>query len=276
MEKRYLAYGVIIIICIISLGIGIHDQIYGKENKPSFGSSSKTIKQTEETERLKEKFMDLFTNTLTFQTANITENATRKDRTKDYIYTSNQLKESVSGRYEININIPELNIVSEVADRINTDIDEIFVKIARNILTSDTRNYTIYNIDYVGFVNSNIVSLVIKATLKEGNTPQRVMIKTYNYNLDTGELAKISDILKLKNIEASNLQKVINEEIKQISRNVEEFNKEGYSFFERNLEDTMYKVEKTEYYFLGEGSHLYIIYPYGNTANTSEVDVIVV
>lgn len=276
MEKRYLAYGVIVIICIISLGIGIHDQIYGKENKPSFGSSSKIIKQTEETERLKEKFMDLFTNTLTFQTANITENATRKDRTKDYIYTSNQLKESVSGRYEININIPELNIVSEVADRINTDIDEIFVKIARNILTSDTRNYTIYNIDYVGFVNSNIVSLVIKATLKEGNTPQRVMIKTYNYNLDTGELAKISDILKLKNIEASNLQKVINEEIKQISRNVEEFNKEGYSFFERNLEDTMYKVERTEYYFLGEGSHLYIIYPYGNTANTSEVDVIVV
>ena len=278
MEKRYLIYGIIVIVCIVSLGIGFHDQIYGKEKTSPFSSSQKQLQQSEEAENLRENFLNIFTNSLTYETAIINSSANIKDKTKEVVYTANELKETVSGKYQMNINVPELNIASSLAQQINEDIDEQFVKTARNILKEQNIKNTIYNINYVAYVNSNIVSLVVQATLKEENTAQITMIKTYNYNLNTGELVKINDLLKMKNISVSTLQNEINKRIKEENKNAEGFNKQGYQFFTRNLEDSMYKVQNTEYFFLGSKSHLYVIYPYGNNSsnNTSDVDVVVI
>ena len=49
----------------------------------------------------------------------------------------------------------------------------------------------------------------------------------------------------------------------------------GYSVYERDTESAMYTVENTGVFFLGKNNSLYIIYPYGNTNNTSEIDIIV-
>ena len=37
----------------------------------------------------------------------------------------------------------------------------------------------------------------------------------------------------------------------------------------------MYKLNNTNVYFIGEDKALYIIYPYGNTNYTSELDLLV-
>ena len=52
----------------------------------------------------------------------------------------------------------------------------------------------------MSYINTNILSLVIKSTLKEGNNPQRVIIQTYNYNLSTNEEVTFSQMLEIKEL----------------------------------------------------------------------------
>ena len=46
-----------------------------------------------------------------------------------------------------------------------------------------TEQNIIYNVTYQAFVNKDVLSVVVKASLKEGNKPEKVSIKTYNYSI---------------------------------------------------------------------------------------------
>lgn len=50
----------------------------------------------------------------------------------------------------------------------------------------------------------------------------------------------------------------------------------GYEVYTRNVDDEMYNLENTSNFLLGEKSHLYIIYAYGNNNFTSETDLIII
>ena len=165
--------------------------------------------------------------------------------------------------------------MSDNADKINAQIEQIFVSKLSQIVSAQQIDYTIYNIDYVAYVNSNIISLAIKATLKEGNNPQRVIITTYNYNTDNGNIVTLDELLNLKQTNKSSLQNKINKEIEEKSKNSEDLSNIGYSVYKRNPDDNMYKLENTTTYFLANNGYIYIIYPYGNNNNTSEYDLIV-
>lgn len=281
MEKRLIIYAVIIIICIISIGIGIYAQFFYKDGDTDHlmigsNNSNKEEVNVQEEEAI-ENFDALFINALTYVSQDFNNSAVRKESTKDLIYTSNQISKTVQGKYSMNINVPTVNIVSPVANEINTEIENIFIKKATNILVNaetSTEN-VIYNIDYSAYVSGNILSLIIKATLKEGSNPQRIMYLGYNYNLQTNTKISLQDYMTYKNIKTGTLQNKIDKEIKEISQKTQDLNNVGFSVYTRNPEDEMYKVENITNYFYGPNNYIYIVFAYGNNNYTSETDVIV-
>lgn len=282
MEKRLILYAAIIIICIISIGIGIYAQFFYKDGDTDRfmiggNNSLQNEQEDEKLEEAKNNFDSLFINALTYTSQNFNNSAVRKDSTKDLIYTSNQISKTVQGKYSMNLNVPTFNINSPVANEINAEIEEIFVKKATSILVNaeTSTDYVIYNIDYAGYINGNILSLVIKATLKEGSNPQRIMYLGYNYNLQTGTKISLDDYIAYKKITNTTLQNRINKEIQEISEKTQDLNDVGFSVYTRDPNSDMYKLENITNYFYGPNDYIYIIFAYGNNNYTSETDVIV-
>lgn len=277
MEKRLILYAAIIIICIISIGLGVYSQFFASENKTDNNKGTIDIQQSSEKEQeIKEAFDNIFINTLVYTSDSFNNSAVRKDSTKDLVYTSNQTTKTVQGKYNMNINVPTINIVSPVASAMNKEIEDTFVKKATDIIVNaeSSTEYVIYSIDYVAYVNGNILSMVIKSTLKEGNKPQRIMYLSYNYNLENSTKITLDQYMTYKNVSSLALQMKINKEIKDVAQKYKDLNNVGYSVYSRNPDDPMYKLENTTNYFLGKDNYVYIIYAYGNKNYTSEKDII--
>lgn len=277
MEKRLIIYAVIIIICIVSIGLGIYSHFFEEEQpeKPSNSGISNMEQMTQEEQEVKNAFDTIFKNTLIYTSDSFNNSAVRKDSTKDLVYTSNQTTKVVQGKYNLNINVPMINIVSPVASSMNKEIEDTFVKKATEIIVNaeNSTEYVIYSIDYVAYANGNILSLIIKSTLKEGNKPQRVMYLTYNYNIESSTKITLDQYMTAKKVNSLSLQSKINKEIKE--RKAQELSGVGYAVYSRNIDDPMYKIENTTNYFLGENNYVYIIYAYGNMNYTNEKDIIV-
>ena len=134
---------------------------------------------------------------------------------------------------------------------------------------------TVYNVKFAAFVNNTCLSLVIKSTLKEDNKPERVMIKSYNYNIANDSLITIEDLIKLKNETNESIQDTITKEIQTSDANARILAKEYGALYTRNLESDIYKVKNTENFFLTQDGYVYIVYAYGNTDDTNEMDIVI-
>ncbi len=151
----------------------------------------------------------------------------------------------------------------------------IFVNKAAEILNSqNTTNKVIYSVSYAGFINGDILSLVIQSTLKEGNNPQRVIVQTYNYDMATGEEVKLVDLLAKRNIIQSEASKKINSTIQKAKEDAQTLVQSGYIVYNRDLNNKMYQLANITTYFLGAEGELYIIFAYGNNNFTSEMDIV--
>jgi hypothetical protein len=225
---------------------------------------------------LAENFDKLFQNKLDYQGSNVnTLGVTKKDVSKDIVYTAVSTKRVSDNRYDIDLNIPLINMLNNTSvESFNKKIQSLFVDKANDIIQNATQN-TIYNIDYMAYVNTNILSLVIRSTLKEGNNPQRVIIQTYNYNLSTNEEMTLEQILEIKGLSAKDVEKVIENQIKVANEEADRLKRLGYNVYTRDLASSIYKTDNTDNYILGPNNKLYVIYPYGNANNTDEMDVIV-
>ena len=129
-------------------------------------------------------------------------------------------------------------------------------------------------ISYVAYVNEDILSIIIKATLKEGNNAQRVIVKTYNMNLKTGKEASINDMLVLKKLDKDEVTEQIKETVTAAMKEASSIQETGYDVYTRNLKDPMYEVENLETFYLNQEGKLCIIFAYGNTKLTSEMDIV--
>ena len=279
MEKRLIIYAIITIVCVIAIGLGIYAQFFGEEGQEFAITKPPKTDQEEMSEKeqaIKENFDKIFTNTFEYTSSTYNNSAVRKDSSKDLVYTSNQINKVEQGKYNLNINVPTINIVSPVAANINNEIESTFVSKATDILVNSEANieYTIYSIDYVAYVNGNILSLVIKSTLKEGNKPQRIMYLSYNYNLETSQKISLGEYIAYKNTTVEEIQAKVNKEIKEVAQKYKDLNNVGFSMYTRNPDDKMYKLENTTNYFLGKDNYVYIIYAYGNYNYTSEKDIV--
>lgn len=274
--KQIIIYISIIVVCILSLIIAFYVQFYaridfgeliGITDKEKFGN-----KTEEEIEKVKSEFNQIFSNDIANDNGNNDNKKTEKNQ--KLVYTQYEKKETRTNNYDLEIHIPHINVKSEIVDQYNKEIEDVFVNKARNVLQSENKNI-IYTVEYVADVQDDILSLMIRSNLKEGVSAQRIIIQTYNYDLRNNKEINLEEVLKIKNIDKSELQGKITDSIKTEQKKVEDLEKLGYNVYSRDVSNDMYKIENSKEFYLTNDT-LYIIYAYGNDNFTSEIDLIVI
>lgn len=274
MDIRKLLIILIIAICIFALGYGVYYQVF-KSNEPDI-SKKNNVENIPASDTV--DFDKIFDNKMNYQGYNV-NNQIKIDQTKELVYTNYTKTEIFEEKYDIKANIPIININNEKIADINKEINAIFQEKVNSIEANKTSSVvapTIYTVDYTAYLNENILSIVIKSTLKEGNNAQRLIIKAYTYNLSTNEIIPLSNMLTIKGINTEMVQQEIRKEIRQSISQTDNLAALGYTVYERDMTNAMYEVENSNSYLLGPNGTIYIIYAYGNTSFTSEKDIVVI
>lgn len=271
MNPKTIFFIAIIVVCILVLSYIIYNQIFGKktEIENDVPDKTKVIQDV--------SFDNLFDNKINMQ-SNANANYINKiEPTKDLVYTTYTLNEIYEGKYEIQANIPVININHEKTININREITEIFYdkvnSIIQNARNEDAQK-TIYTVTYAAYLNQNILSIAIKANLKEGDNVQRVIIQTYAYNISTNEEITLKDMLDIKGIEESSVESKIRSTVEEAINYSENMSSLGFETYKRDIKSSIYKVENSNNYFVGPNESIYIVYAYGNANFTSETDII--
>lgn len=188
----------------------------------------------------------------------------------DYVKHFREINESKVGKYDVQAYLPKLEFQGEEAEKINNEI----YKLAANILNQalKTQKYAKYNMEYESFLNDDILSLVIRFTVKDGENPRRIIIKTYNYDIKKNKQVKLDDIAD--NEQKDEIQKKIETKIEEANKFANQSIEKGYKAYIRDPEKDIYKIKNATEFFIGENKILYIVYAYGNQEYTDEIDLI--
>jgi hypothetical protein len=271
-KSQIFCFALIMIVCIIAIVEALYyvmnPNIQDKKDVAENSLSNTGI--TDMT--LVDNFDDVFQNS--FKNTNTSEEAEKIEADKDYIYTSYEKAEVNSGNYEIDVKIPMININSEEIKSYNEDIKQVFQDKAESILNGGS-NRSVYSVDYEAFLNNNILSIVIRSTLKEGSNPQRVIIQTYCYNIKEMKKVEFSDIMTLKNLDTNTVQEKIRKQIQGKQEEAKALQQLGYSVYIRDLRSDRYDVENISNFFIDENNNVYVIYAYGNSSNTDVTDIVI-
>ena len=272
--KAIILYTISVITCIIAIIIVGLSSYYGSDELDrlvTIGGSTST-QDDMNYEFLVSNFDTVFQNQLENYTIDF--DVRKIDENQDLIYTYYAKEESKENSYDLHLNIPYINIDSEIIDRYNQEIKQTFEDKAENTLQTENKNI-IYSVQYGATIENNILSLIIISNLKEGASAQRVIIQTYNYDLKNNKEVNLEDVINNKQLTVEEIETKVKEKITTEQQRVQDLNSLGYSVFERNPEDEMYKVENSKEFFIIDGN-IYIIYAYGNENLTSEMDLVIV
>lgn len=277
LKKKYIIiYGSIIAFCIVSLLIAFYVQFYaridigklvGINKEERFGT-----KDEDEIELIKNDFLKIFDNSIENNEGQ--NNGKKIDKDKDLVYTKYEKKESKLNSYDLEVHIPCINIENETVSKYNKEIEDVFVNMAKKVLQSENRNI-IYTVEYTANVQNGILSVMIHSNFKEGTNAQKVIIKTYNYDLRNNKEVTLSDILRFEQLDEQKIQEQIDAEIETEQRKVEDLKQLGYNIYNRDTASNSYRIENTTEFYV-KGNVVYIIYAYGNVSNTSEMDLIII
>ncbi len=272
-KRQLIIYISIIVFCISSLIISLYIQFYTRINFAEIMEINQKEKLGNKTEEqiktLKLEFDKIFNNNIEI----IEQDSNAIHKNQDLVYTRYNKKQNTN-IYEINISIPYINIKNGIIDKYNNEIEEIFISKAKSILSSENKNI-IYKVDYTANIHNDILSLAIRSNLKEGTSAQRVIIKTYNYDLRNNKEISLEEIIKLEKLETNTIQNIIYNTIQEEEKKIKELEKLGHKIFDRSVNDNRYKIENSkDFYYTGK--NLYIIYAYGNDEITNEIDLIII
>lgn len=279
MKKRNIMYISISIICVISIILGVYYQMFAGKviDEGAVNEIENTVGDTdvENPSDLIDEFNKLFDNKFNkqgFSTDEITKIAGLESQ--DVIYVAYDIKKEDEEKYSIDIKLPVFNVAGDIPSEFNSRTQSIFANKASSILTTATK-YTIYNIEYTAYLNENILSLVIKATLKEGNSAQRTIVQAYNYDILSKSKVTLNDVLEDREIDKKEVNKKIETQVKEAARQAEMISEAtGQIVYKRDLNNAMYLTENATNFFLGKDGQIYIVYAYGNNNVTSEIDII--
>lgn len=266
-KRRIAFFTVILVICTACIGITISIQMnkyYEKEIENENKGQLYEVNQ----ELFRSKFINSFNNKVSGEITGVQ----KIDEDKECIY-SNSIKEKIENKYEMNVNIPVININNKDLNKYNDEIKKIFEPKIDEIKKGNIN--TIYTVDYIANINNDILSIVIKATLKEGENSQRIIIKTYNYDLKNEKEISLQDLTKRKSLKTKDIEIKLKEEIEKQNKEAIELKELGYNIFVRNITDEMFEIENINTYFLDSEGYIYIIYAYGNNNLTTEMDIVV-
>ena len=270
-KRLKILYIGIISICVIAVIAAIVIQIV-KQNNGSEVTKLPELTEDQKNQH-KDEFESIFENKVNYLKNNGYK-ITKLESNKEIIYTGYQNNDSKINDYDMKVNIPYININNDIIEEFNTQIRDIFEKKAKSIINTQNNN-VIYTVDYSAYISNNIMSLVVRSTLKEGTSPQRDIVQTYNYDLINQREYTIDDMLNTKGITKKEANQKIREEIKTQQEKTEELEKLGYTTYKRDYTSDIYNINNVTEYFMGEDNALYIIYSYGNENNTNEMDVVI-
>lgn len=270
-RKDIIIYTISILACVIALIIVVAMQYVETEGTTNFFGTKKIEKISEEQKtELRTQFNNMFTNTLLGDVID----SRKIEQDKDFIYTGYQNQDVVSGSYSLNVNIPHINIQSSILEEYNQEIEKMFKQKTTDILNSKG-NQIVYAVDYTAFVEDNILTIVIRSNLKQGSKAQQVMIYTYNYDLLNKKEMSLQDMIAKLDYSETDVQNFIKTEIKTEEQSSNALKELGYNIYVRDSESSMYKIENSKQFFILKGK-LYVVYAYGNSEQTSEMDLIII
>ena len=270
-KRRIIIYSIAIFACILAIVVVIGIQILGNDVVDNFFGVSKITKKTEEEEnRLKANFDTLFQNQLE---NNSSCEVKKIDKNKDIVYTNYENTDKSANNYEMNVNLPYINIKNQSVQDYNENIKNIFQAKAEEVLKSTNSN-VIYTVKYEAYIENNILSLIIYSDLKQDASAQRIIIQTFNFNLETNKELTLEDIIKIYELDEKTVQDKIDNEIKTEEKKAEDLKALGYNVFTRDTKSDMYKIKNATEFFV-HNNNLYIIYAYGNDKLTCERDIVV-
>lgn len=261
-KKRRIMFIIIGVVCFISIVLAIVYQIIQLKTPPVIKEEKEIV-----------EFKTIFNNELNEQGYPI-KALEKFNEDKKIVYTLDERKEKSDGKYDIDVKIPIININNHEITNIDKEIEDTFKEKIDNIMASEEQYEIIYTVEYTAYINENILSLAIKSTLKEGIKAQRVIIKTYTYNMTTNEVIDIDEMMSIKKLNKATVQGEINRVVSENAKQAQSLIDLGYKVYERNLSDEMYKIENVSNFFYGPDGALYIIYAYGNNSYTSELDIV--
>ncbi len=270
-KKLKIFYIGIIAVCIIAIISAIVVQII-KGNDAAEAAKLPQLTENQKNQH-KDEFETIFENKVNYLENN-SYKISKLESNKEIIYTGYKNNETKLNDYELKVNIPYININNDTIEEFNSQIKDTFEKKAKSIINTQSNN-VIYTVDYSAYVANNILSLVVRSTLKEGMNPQRDIIQTYNYDLTNQKEYTIDDMLNTKGITKKEANQKIREEIKSQQEKSDELDKLGYQTYKRDYTSDTYNINNVTEYFMGKDNALYIIYAYGNENNTNEMDVVI-
>ena len=270
-NKLKIFYISIIVICIISVILAI--VLQSKTDEEEYSKKVPQMDQ-EQINTYKDEFDTIFKNKVNYMENN-SYKIMKAKKEDEIIYTGYHIKENKINDYELDVNIPYINIVNETTEKFNEQIKDIFEKKAKSVLNTQGNNI-IYTVNYSAYVTNNILSLVVRSTLREGNNPQRDIVQTYNYDLTEQKEYTMEQFLEIKGMSKQQANQRIKEEIKEVQKKVEQLSQLGYSVYARDPNSDIYSINNVTEYFIGEDNALYIIFAYGNENNTNEMDIVVI
>lgn len=275
-KNKLVFFIVLVMLCIMAISIGIYTQYFYKYSDTDplmIGINTSSEKTAEELQLLEANFNALFKNSLEVNSENVNI-TTKLDETKDLVYTGYKLQNEDENFFSVNAVIPLLNINTPKAKEINKAIISEFHEKANSVMR-EQGEYTVYNVNYTAYINNDILSVAIKASLREGDKSEKVSIKTFNYSLSAERQVTLAELVELKEQTVENVQNTINSEIKTAYNNAKIIAAEYGNLYERDLDSDMYKVENALTYFLTADGYVYVLYPYGNTDYTNEMDIVI-
>lgn len=274
MKNQKIIFILVGAFCVFALIAGIYTQFfvgnkgsdYTKNPADNISGDSKPKTQEEIKNQLKSLFTNDFINNSTYEVQ-------KANDSKDIVYSAYDIQKKEE-LYEVDIHLPVINISGDVPASFNKITQSVFADEASKILNKKYTEKVIYDVNYISYINDNILSLAIKSTLKRGNNPQREIIQTYNYNLETGEKVELVDVLTKRNIVQSECQNKINQVVSKAQEEAQILVKSGYQVYNRDLSNSIYQLSNISNFFLGSTGELYIIFAYGNQNFTAEMDVV--
>lgn len=272
MSKRLkIFYVIIILFCIIALTVAVVAQVQASKQESAVATAEKISE--EQLKKLKGDFNNIFENKVNYLKDN-NYKITKINPEKEIVYSGYQNNDKKVSSYELDVNIPYINIKNEQTEKYNNEIKDVFEKKAKNIINSNNIN-TIYTVKYSAYVTNNILSLVIRSTLKEDSNPQRDIIQTYNYDLTNQKECTMQDLLELRGITKQQANQAIKTEIETVQKTIQGLEELGLSVYARDPKSDIYSINNVTEYFIGQDNAIYIIFAYGNENNTSEMDIVV-
>ena len=270
-KRDIVIYTICIIICVVALTVAVTVQVLGENvTNKVFHANKLQIASEEEQVKLRTDFENMFTNEFTGHI----ENAEKKDESKNFVYTTYENQDTVQGNYTLDVHIPNFNIKDETLEQINNKITTEYKQKVNQILNNNG-SQIIYSVEYNSYVENDILFLIIRSNLKESNNAQKQMIYTYNYDLKNKKLIDINYVIEKLKYNKNDVEKAIQNYIEIQENNSKSLKNLGYGIYVRNSKDNMYKIENTKQFFIKNGK-LYIIYPYGNTTATTEMDIVII